>query len=97
MTKTFNGQTAIECGGLGAHENWERNTKKAKRDGLEPCAHCGQGMQEGTGWLIRWEWTADVILPFDSDGGMVMRIGNSCVKHFVVAELKDTHFWKVGA
>ena len=97
MTQTINGETAINCGGLGAHDSWDRNLKKAKRDGLEPCAHCAQGMQEGTGWLIRWEWTKDVILPFDSEGGEIRRVGNSCVKHFMVAELKDSHFKKVGA
>jgi len=97
IVQTLDGQAVINCFGLGAHDHWDRNLKKAKRDGLEPCAHCAQGMQEGTGWLIRWDWTKDIIVSFDSEIGEIRRIGNSCVKHFMTAELKDSHFRKVGA
>lgn len=93
----FDNTNSINCGGMGAHEQWERNSKKAKRDGLESCAHCAKGMVEGTGWLVRWVWQIDAIVDFNSTEGEVRRIGNSCVKNFLTPEFKNTHFVKVGA
>lgn len=86
----------INCGGLGAHVNWDSNLRKAKREGLEHCSHCAKGMAEGTGWLVRWVWQIDSIVPFDAEDGEIRRIGNSCIKQFMQPELKATHFVKVG-
>jgi hypothetical protein len=97
-TYEVNNETNIKCGGMGAHEFWDRNTKKAKRDGFETtCAHCGKGMAEDTGFIARWVWTSDTLVPLTSTTGEVIRLGNTCVKNFFYKEFKNTHFAKAGA
>lgn len=88
---------SINTGGLGAHDNWDVNLRKAKRDGLDHCGHCAKGMVEGTGWEVRVK--GEFIIPFDSAEGRIVRLGNSCVNNWKreYPEFKDTHFVKVGA
>lgn len=86
----------IRCGGMGAHDDWDKNTRKAERDGLTRCQHCGKGMVEGTGFIARWVWTSDSLVPLTATEGEIIRLGNSCVKNFEYAEFKDTHFAKAG-
>lgn len=94
-TYLVNGEINIKCGGLGANDNWDRNTKKAERDGYtSKCAHCGKGMAEGTGYIARWVWTSDTLVPLTSTKGELIRLGNSCVKEFLYKEFKNTHFTK---
>lgn len=98
MTSTSTTSTVvIRCGGMGAHDDWDKNERKAKRDGATTtCAHCAKGMADNTGYIARWEWTTDELLPLDSEQGEIIRLGNACVKNFWSAETKKTHFAKVG-
>jgi hypothetical protein len=95
MIETVSNQK-INTGGFGAHESWESNLKKAKRDGLESCGHCGKGMVEGTGWEVRIDM--EYLLPLNDQNGRIVRVGNSCVNNWKkdYPEFKDTHFAKVG-
>ena len=43
---------AQEISDLGCNETWERNIKKAQRDGLPGCVHCGRGVDIQKGWAI---------------------------------------------
>jgi hypothetical protein len=98
MTATTANETVIRCGGMGAHDDWDKNTRKAERDGVTTtCEHCGKGMAENTGYIARWEWMTDTLLPLTSEQGKVIRLGNNCVKNFWSADTKDTHFAKAGA
>jgi len=93
--KTVN---AIEFGTeLGAHVNWDRNLKAAKRDGLEPCAHCAKGMEQGTGYLVRVIVEREKVINFDATQGEIVRIGSTCINKFAaVGKLPATHFAKAG-
>jgi hypothetical protein len=88
--------TAIQCE-LGATENWFRNSQKAKRDGLEYCEHCGKGMAQGTGFLIRCIIETETVVAFDSTEGTVVRIGTTCINKFAFNKLPATHYAKAGA
>ena len=76
----------ISSSELGAHVHWERNMAKSKRDGLQPCRHCGKGMLEDTGYV--GIWSPDYFHPLAevdealSEGAEFVRIGNECVKNF---------------
>jgi hypothetical protein len=88
--------TEIQCE-LGATENWFRNSEKAKRDGLEYCEHCGKGMAEGTGFLVRMHDDLTTVIPFNSTEGKVVRIGTTCINKFAfIAKLPATHYGKAG-
>ena len=88
--------TGIQCE-LGATENWYRNSEKAKRDGLEYCEHCGKGMTEGTGFLIRCIIETETVIPFNSIEGKIYRIGTTCINKFAFRKLPTTHYAKAGA
>ena len=81
---------------MGAHEHYERNLKKAKRDGLNHCAHCGKGINENAGYLVRWMWQNDSIIPFDSESGEIKHIGNTCIKNIAFEEIPLNYFVKAG-
>lgn len=96
-TYEVNNEINIKCGGMGAHDDWDKNTRKAKRDGATTtCAHCAKGMAEDTGFIARWVWTSDTLVPLTSTAGELIRLGNTCVKNFGYAEFKNTHFAKAG-
>lgn len=102
MRRQMTTMTKIECGGMGATENWFRNNASADKNGFakeDRCAHCGKGMLENTGWLARYVWQDDAIIAFDATDGEIIRLGNECVKNWMKynPELKSTHFAKVGA
>jgi hypothetical protein len=83
---------------LGATVNYDRNLKKAKQEGLQSCAHCGKGMVEGTGFLVRIISMKGLLIPFDSTEGEIVRIGSTCLNKFAVIEkMPTTHYAKVGA
>lgn len=90
----------IECGGLGAHKDWDRNTAKANRDGLERCNHCGKGMTEGTGFKAVWFWKNDCFYPLTvkeevlAAGGEMVNLGVHCVKQFANKDEFNTYFEK---
>jgi hypothetical protein len=93
----------ISCGGMGAHDHWERNTKKAKRDGLESCNHCGKGMADNTAYRCFFIWQSDEIVSLDkvaeveaSGRGEWVRIGNTCIKNFVYKNEIEIYFEKAG-
>jgi hypothetical protein len=79
---------------LGATNNWYTNTKKAKEQGLESCAHCGKGMAEGTGFLVRTIIEKELVIPFDATEGEIVRIGKACIKNFAFETLPATHYKK---
>ena len=98
----LNSMVSIRCGGMGAHDQWDRNKKSADNKGYAKdarCAHCSKGMEESTGWVVRWVWQNDTIISFDSTEGEIIRLGNECVKQWSKSypELANTHFVKVGA
>jgi hypothetical protein len=80
---------------LGAHVNYERNIKKAQKQNQEYCRHCGKGMEEGTGYLVRVN--VETLIPFDSTEGEIVRIGSTCINKFAfIAKVPTTHFVKQG-
>ncbi len=82
---------------LGAHLNWDRNLKSAKRDGLEPCAHCAKGMVEGTGFYVRVLIETEKLIAFDRTDGKVVRVGSTCINKFAfVDKVPATHYMKAG-
>lgn len=90
----------IGCGGLGAHDFWDKNIAKAKRDGLESCAHCGKGMVDGTGFIAVYFWENDSFYPLTmkdevlAAGGEIVRVGPTCAKQFVYKNDVQTYFEK---
>jgi len=97
-------QEPLNTFGLGAHEHWDRNTAKAKRDGLESCSHCGKGMIEGTGYTAIWKYfDEDNFYPLSmkeqvlaSGHAQIVRLGTTCVKNFTTKDKFDIYFQKAG-
>jgi hypothetical protein len=91
----------INCCGLGAHSQWERNTAAAKRNGQTiSCAHCAKGMEDGNGWLVRWSARTDRLYPFGEaieEETEIRVIGNSCIKQFCDKDELAMFARKVGA
>jgi len=95
--KTKTTPQPFNAGGLGAHPQWEQNTKKAKRDGLEYCRHCGKGMIDDTGYIGIWD-SGDDFWPFEmmdqafAQGAEFVRLGPNCAKQFTNKEYFAYYF-----
>lgn len=101
LTQTGQHAGTLHCGGMGAHQDWERNNKHAVKIGAQQqCHHCGKAMTEGNGWKAIWAWATDRIHPLDADvesvGGEWINLGNECAKRFGVNVLEGTHFVRIG-
>lgn len=92
----MNTMTAIKTE-LGVAANYDRNLEKAQKNGLDHCAHCGKGMEQGTGYLVRCIIDKELVINFDSNEGSVVRIGSTCIKKFALQELPTSHYVKAVA
>ena len=82
---------------LGAHEDWYKNSQKAKRNGLKYCDHCGKGMKENTGFLFRFVYQTETIVPFNAEIGEIKLVGLTCFKNFAFDDIPADYFVKLSA
>jgi hypothetical protein len=76
----------INCAGFGAHNQYEMNMKRNRKNDFEVwCEHCAKAMDETAGWLVRWNVWTDCLVPFaeEQENTFIKRVGNECVKRFL--------------
>ena len=100
MEAIYNDSNSFNCGGMGAHDWWDRNNRAADKNGIDKadrCHHCGNAMTEGNGWIVRYVWQTDRIISLYAAEGELVRLGNECVKVWkkYYPEFKDSHFRKM--
>lgn len=90
-------ENEIKCHGFGAHNQYEMNMKRNYKNGFEfYCGHCAKAMTEDSGWLVRWNWKTDSLVPFENEQAdtQIKRLGNECVKRFLSSKEEYEFFAK---
>ena len=93
----------VPSGGLGAHTQWDMNTKHAKRIGAErQCQHCARPLNAGAGWEAAWaaDGTFCPLANAGHNGYQIIALGNECARQFMrglSAAMKDRYFREVTA